>query len=643
MSPGQRTDKLLRAKHKALFLSSFCLMKNYTYTLIRLLIFWMVYFQLLRLVFVGFYAKSIRAGEIETGELLQVFIQSLKLDFSTASYIGLISMLLYFVSIIVQRQLLFKLVQFFNTSIIIIYALTVSAEIGLYAEWKTKLSAKALSYLRQPGEVFQTAGVSQFMLLTALWLLLTLSGVWLYRKYFRPEANAFGKSKRDALAVIWLIPVLFFGVRGGFSAIPVSVSSAYFSRHAILNAAAVNPLYNIAFSMLNAGKLEKENVFKTMPEEQARKIVSELHQIQKDTTVRIFEIDKPNIVVLLLESWSADLIESLGGEPGITPNFHLLEKEGLLFTRFYANANRSQQAMGSLFGGIPGIPFTTITDHPDKYAALPSLSKILKKYNYQSAFYFGGQLNYGNILSYLISNDLDVIEEGKDLPQSFERGRLGVHDGDFLPYVATRLKLLQEPFFATAFTLSSHAPYDFPMEHVIDWPLMEKPFVNGAHYTDRALALFFELARKQEWYQRTIFLIMADHSKNSYRNHPLESFEYHHIPLLIYGEPLKQEWKGKTYARIAGNTDVPATLLHQLGIDAADFFWSKNLLNPYYKPFAYFELNEGLGWKRDEGYFVWDKFSNRFYQEQLPEADAERFLLEGQAYLQVLYDDFLAY
>ncbi|MBV5337747.1 MAG: sulfatase-like hydrolase/transferase, partial [Deltaproteobacteria bacterium] len=125
--------------------------------------------------------------------------------------------------------------------------------------------------------------------------------------------------------------------------------------------------------MLDANKFNDESLFRFMKDEEASELTKAIHQVEKDSTVSILKVQKPNIVILLLESWSGDMIESLGGEAGITPEFRKLEKEGLLFTDFYASGNRSQQAMGSLFAGIPGLPITTITNHPEKYASLPSL------------------------------------------------------------------------------------------------------------------------------------------------------------------------------------------------------------------------------------------------------------------------------
>ncbi|HQO49367.1 MAG TPA: sulfatase-like hydrolase/transferase [Bacteroidales bacterium] len=619
-------------------------MKFLTISTLKLALFWMIYFFLLRLAFVLFHLHLISLDGIGVQEVAAVFYHSLKLDLSTASYLVVLSFVLFSAYAATGKYIFLRLNQFFVGILILVNALITAAELGLYSEWKSKLSAKAISYLARPEEVFQTAGGGQTFQLIFIWVLLSLTGLWLFYHFFRPDARLIAaKSAKNLVAIIWLLPLLFFGARGGWAAIPVSVSSAYFSKHAILNAASLNSFYNITFSLLNAQRLDKENIFAVMPEDQARAIVRQIHAVEKDSTTKILKLDRPNIVVLLLESWSADLIESLGGEAGITPHFRELEKDGLLFTHFYANANRSQQAIGSLYAGLPGIPITTITDHPDKYASLPSFSKVLNGSGYETAFYFGGQLNYGNILSYLISNEIDVIVEGKDLPGDLPRGRLGVHDGIMLPFVAGQLDRLKEPFFTTVFTLSSHAPYDYPMEQLITWPKLEKEFVNGAHYTDKAIAAFFAEARGRKWFDNTLFIIMADHSKGTYRNHPLESFDYHKIPLLLCGPALKDSLKGKTFMPICGNTDLPATLLKQLNLSSESFSWSKNVFNAGYKPFAYFELNEGLGWIRPEGFFVWDKFADRYFQNTLPAPLQDSVVREGKAYLQVLYGDFLKY
>jgi phosphoglycerol transferase MdoB-like AlkP superfamily enzyme len=619
-------------------------MKVLFFRQLKLFVYWMLAFQLFRLVFIMYNLRLVRLAGITIAEILQSFYAAFYLDVATACYLLLIVM---FVDILQLasgirffRSIKLAIVAFFT----FIHGLISVAETGLYAEWQSKLTYKVFIYFRHPEEIIQTAPTAMFLVLSGLWLFFSVLLFFSFKRLTKSEAKEKVRPK-------WLLvpgffinaAVLLLGARGGIAAIPISVSSAYFSQHNILNLVAVNSTYHFATNLINAVNFKNHNPYAVMPQDEAQLIVKQLFELEKDTTIILLNTPRPNIVVLLLESFSADLIESLGGEPGITPNIAALEKEGLLFTNFYANANRSQQAIGSLIGGLPGIPVTTITNHPEKYHALPSLSKELKKAGYHTSFYFGGQLNYGNIRSFLIYNEIDKLIEGKDLPSSFIRGKLGVHDGDLLPYFANDLINHKEPFFSIVFTLSSHSPYDFPGERTITWPKLERNHVNGAHYTDAAIGRFFELARQQAWYNNTLFILVADHSKNTYRNHPLETFEYHKIPLLLLGPALKDTLKGKQTNMLFMNSDLPATILKQLGLDASSFRWSRNMLNPFTQQFAYFELNEGLGWKTPKGHFVWNKFADHYWQISLKPEDDARVIQEGKAFLQVLFQEFIDY
>ncbi|MBK9290380.1 MAG: sulfatase-like hydrolase/transferase [Bacteroidetes bacterium] len=619
-------------------------MKTLIFRQVRLLGYWLAVFSLFRLVYFLYNLQHLRLAGIGISELLQSFGAAFWLDVATACYLLLLAVLTDLLQLI-SGHLAFHRIKLWIVGVFTyIHGLISVAETGLYAEWQSKLTYKVFVYFKHPDEVVQTAPTGMFILLVSIWLGLSTALFWGYIRWSKAERQPW-KGKKWVLVPSFLLNVglLFLGARGGINAIPISVSSAYFSSHNILNLAAVNPTYHFATNLLNAVSLKNHNPFEVMPRQEAEAIVAQLFEVQKDTTVKIFKQSRPNIVVLLLESFSADLIESLGGEPGITPNIAELEKEGLLFTNFYANANRSQQAIGSLIGGLPGLPITTITNHPEKYHALPSLTRELREAGYHTSFYFGGQLNYGNIRSYLIYNEIDLLMEGKDLPSSFARGKLGVHDGDLLPYYASQLNQFRQPFFSVVFTLSSHSPFDFPGPRPIAWPQLERNHVNGAHYTDAAIGRFFEIARTQPWFGNTLFILVADHSKSTYRNHPLETFEYHKIPLLLLGPALADSLRGRQTDVLFTNSDIPATLLKQLGLDAKLFRWSRDMFNPYSRQFAYFELNEGLGWKTPEGHFVWNKFADHYWQNSLKPEDDARVKQEGKAFLQVLFQEFIDY
>ena len=618
------------------------MMKTYI-TLIKQYLFWLLVFMVQRALFLIYYHQQIALDGIATHELLQTFLSAWKLDTSTAFYILLIPFLLTVLNRIKHLKVYNAVQNVYIAFVLLIYLMISAGETGLYGEWRTKLNFKALLYFRHPQEVFRSATTGEIVLFFLLVIIQFFIFFYVYRRFVFVPVEKYSKRK-PLLAILnnlFIAGLLFLGIRGGFQAIPITASQAYFSKHQILNIAAVNPGYNLAFNILDYTKINRHNIFKTMPEDEAEAIVKRIHEVPKDTTVNILKIKKPNVVILFLESFSGDLIESLGGDPRITPNFHKMEKDGLLFTRFYATGNRSQQALASVYGGLPAVPVTTLTDHPEKYKSVPSLIKIMKDNGYYTSFLFGGQLIYGNIKSYLIYNGFDTITEGKDLDPSLPRQMLGVPDEYMLDVFLKQLDSLPRPFFANAFTLSSHSPYDVPGGWPLKWVHPENKFVNSAHYTDKCLGRFFEAAKQQPWWDSTLFVVMADHSHASYHNYRLGSFEYHQIPLLLTGGALKEQYRGRQDTTLSSNVDVTATLLHQLGLSSDEFFWSKNLFNPYAPRFACFELYTGFGWKRPWGELITEMKSKQVWKFEAPKEKIKEMKQEGYAYIQVLFDYFM--
>jgi phosphoglycerol transferase MdoB-like AlkP superfamily enzyme len=615
-----------------------------------MMVFLLVLFALMRIVFVMKYWSLVAVDEIPFGEIMKGFWSALPLDIATASFMLALPAIYMFVSYAIDKETLFAPLRWYFYLMVAVYNLAAFGDIGIYGEWRTKLSYRALLYLQNPSEVINTAETEHTLLLIVLWSVFTVLFCWLYTKLVEPDFTEM-EEKEDYKPNVYVLSgsfvlvlgMLFLGMRGGLNEIPITSSKVYYSSHKFANEMCVNPAYYLVENILNSKKVETRAHFNYMDMENAKRRTESLHAFACDSTVNILKIERPNIVVILLESWSADLIESLGGEPGITPNFRELEKDGLLFTNIYASANRSQHAMSSLFGGLPGMPVTTITNHPDKYYAVPSLVKKMDSIGYHTSFYFGGELNYGNILSYLRYNEFDEIVEGKDINEGFFKGKLGYHDTDVMPWYVEQLSRYEQPFFSTLFTQSSHSPYDYPkIFEEIEWPAIEKQYVNSGYYTDIAIGMFMEKAKQQEWYDSTLFVFVADHSHATYKNHRMESFDHHKIPMLIYGEPLQDSLRGMTFDKICGNTDLPATILAQLGMKHDEFIWSKDVFGKCYKPFAFFELNNGLGWKTPEGEFVYSN-TGVYIKNTLPEAVRDSVVKDGKAYMQYHFDLFNSY
>jgi phosphoglycerol transferase MdoB-like AlkP superfamily enzyme len=605
-------------------------------------IFWMLLFAGARLLFLLFHIRVVVANEISFGEFAAVFYHALKLDFATASYF----MLIPFLALLFQSPSGWKfwdwVIKIYSTILTAFYLLITVGEIGLFHEWKTKLNFKALQYLQNPSEVYDSADSTIFILLIVIFVALLAIAIWKFNRFF--FVSLAGHPTRQWFAPVVLLvcmPIFIIGMRGGFQQIPINQSASYFSQKNILNLAATNNIFNLYISVFENLKNLKTNPYTYFSQGKATEIVQSLYAVEKDTTISVLKTTRRNIVILLMESWSADLIESLGGEPGLTPQFRKLEKEGLLFDNVLSSGSRSEQAMAALFSGFPAHAVSSITVQPDKYQNLPSLVKQLNANGYNSSFYFGGQLIYGNIRSYIYFNEFDKVIEGNDFEASLPRGKLGVHDEFTFDRLFRDLDKEEEPFFSILFTLSSHSPYDQPMEDVFDWGGNGKPYINSAFYSDRSLGEFFSKARQSDWYANTLFIIVADHSHFGYRNHPYHTVAYHSVPMLWLGGALRDELKGHIWSKPASQVDIPKTILQQLNLEAKAFTWSRDLFNPFSPDFKYFGFDNGLIWVEPEGGFSFDANLNRYYWKNPDPLPDTSILTHGKAYMQVLFQEYL--
>lgn len=613
-------------------------------TLLRQFIFWLIVFFITRATFLIYYGQSIANENAPLQEVLLCFWYALPLDISTACYILLFPFILSLVNSFFGFKWINTVNLIYSAIVLLFYLLITSAELGIYEEWRTKLQFKALKYLSNPGEVYNSAVTSTFFILIGLFLIQYVGLLWGYFKFIQNKSVI--RIRKVVTIVVFFIGVsilLFLGIRGGFMAIPINQSQSYYSRYNILNNAAVNSGYSMMMSTLESYKVNTVNPFEVMEMAKAKAIVSYLNKVEKDTTISILTTKRPNIVLIIIESWSADVIEAITGEKGITPEFNDLVDEGILFTQTYATGNRSEQAMVSMFGGFPATPIVSLSHNLDKIVKLPSMIKIFNNEGYFTSFHFGGQLIYGGIRSYLRVNEFDVIVEQKDFDPDLPTGKLGYHDEYAFGRMLDDHTNVKEPFFSAIFTQSSHSPYDQPKSETIEFADLENDYLNSVYYTDGCLGDFIKEAQKQYWYDNTLFIIVADHSHTTHKDWSVLSKEYRRIPLFFYGNVLKDEFKGIKIDRITSQNDVSKTLLKQMDLNTDDFKWSRNLFNPSTKEFAYFEATDGVGWVTPNGYYSYHRKNDTYYQLELPKTMKDSIIIDGKAYLQVLFQEYISY
>ncbi len=613
--------------------------------LLKIFVFYVLLFALCRAIFLLYFFREVTSDGIQYFFL--PFWEALPLDISAACYLLFFPVILLLAQTFSQGTILRKVMLLYLMTTSFFIVLLSIAEIGVYREVHVKVYFNLLTHLQHVDELFHSVSVSLLVIILLLVASLSYGCFKILQKLFA-EATAvqhkinFGEGIKIFFAFVAAVIIMAIGCRGGLQPIPINEGEVYFSRNQCVNDATVNPLWNIVHSYIETRKVLNGNAYKVMSDEDADSIVQALYSVEKDTTISLFKTQKPNVCFLILESWSADLIESLGGYKGITPNFEKLIKEGYLFSNIKPTGHVSDQGIPGILSGYPALPIGSAINQPEKQPLLPCINNELRNAGYYSSFFFGGQLIYGNIKSYIYYNQFNQVIEQANLPSSISAGRLGIHDSAMLAIWMDSLNQMQQPFFSCLFTLSSHSPFDVVKHKTINWGTMDDLYLNSVVYTDIQLDIFFEEAKKQPWYSNTIFVLVADHSHGTPKNYEYCSSEFYHIPLLIVGGALKDEFRGKNNERIGSQLDISSTLLHQLNLNSKDYRWSKNLMNPYSNNFAFYTFNEGFGFVEDSQHVIWNKkFTSTGKNTAKTPQEKIELHAKGAAMLQVIMKDFL--
>ena len=526
-------------------------------------------------------------------------------------------------------------------------------DIVVYEEMGIKLHYKILFHLQNPVEVITSVA-------TKTWIIgimcITVLSHWFYRRFEKRTLQALYINDhremaplqwtRNGVEIIVLCGLLFLGIRGGWRPIPINESNVYYSNKQVLNDAAVNPSWTLFHSYLNNHQAGDKNPYQFMEDATAFTIVDSLYAANEDDSCStLFNCQKPNIALLILEGWSANVVASCGGDAGLTPRFDQLSKEGLLFTQAYCSGHTSDQGIPAVLSGFPAQPITTILANNSKYPHIPCINRPLKQNGYSSSFLFGGQLTYGNIKSYLYFEGFDEIKEQDNFSApSGVVGKLGIHDEYMFDAWGKQLSKQQQPYISVLFTANTHSPFDGPYERSIKGGGEENEYINSIRYADSCLGVFFNWAKLQSWYANTLFVVVADHGHHSPREHDYASTSHYQIPLLLLGGALNKNYIACNHHGIVSQTDIAHTLLHALGIDSRSFRWSKSLLAPR-ESFAFFDFYEGYGWLDAHGALVWnklagEKFTTDTYAEGVYK---EKARLNSRAHLQDIFAKYLSY
>ena len=525
---------------------------------------------------------------VENPNYGQLFLIGLRFDLILMCYIAFLPTVL--ISLLPDSVLKhFK--KFFNIYFIFFLFLFLLMELStldFINQYDTRPNRLFLDYLIYPKEVVGTLLKSYLPSLIITTILLGIALFFAFKhgkKIFYPQESNY---KTKLLLFLVVAFFLFWGARGSLtSKRPINASNAIFCSDQMTNSLGLNSLYTVAFaaySMKNEGDVKK---YGKMDELEAYTRVKKYMDVTEfiPGEVPFLHLQKPdapqpkyNVVIFLQESLGAEYVGCLNGLP-LTPELDKLSKEGLLFTNLYCTGTRSVRGIEQVTAGFLPNPSESIVKLGGSQQGFFTLADAFGRQNYDTSFIYGGMANFDNMASFFngngFKNIIDETDFDKDGKKYAMKGTWGYSDEDLAVKANEYYKNLgNKPFFSLMFSTSNHEPFEFPEGRI---ELYEKPknTVNNAmKYADFSIGKFFELAKKEAYFQNTIFIVIADHNTRTYGKNlvPINKF---HIPALIIAPNVK---KGTTYDNLASQMDIPSTVLALSGITTNSTMPGRNLI-----------------------------------------------------------------
>lgn len=604
-------------------------MKNKLYTLLKIYLGFVGIFALQKPLFMLYHSDLY--GKDSLLEWIGVIYNGLTLDFSMAGYLTVIPVLLTLTSLWKEGKWLRKALNGYFIMINLVIAVIFISDLELYSYWGFRLDATPLFYLKSP----KNAIASVPMVMMIVMPLLMLLTWYVLNKLMKRTTDESDPKETDLLkriinsvGLVLVLGILFIPIRGGFTVSTMNIGKVYHSANMLLNHAAINPMFSLMTSLTKEGDFASQ--YRFMENQEAEQVFSSLVDTRLPVEEeRLLKQTQPNVILIVLESFSAKIIEPLGGIAGVAPTMNRLYREGIGFTNFYANSFRTDRGLVSILSGYPAQPSTSIMKYPAKTQSLPSISASLKKNGYDLEFLYGGDADFTNMRSYFRSAGFDRITADTDFPVSDRMTKWGVNDEKTFRYLSESLKTASDrPFMKMFLTLSSHEPFDVPTRK------FDEPYLNSVAYTDSCLGVFIDELKASSLWENTLVVLLPDHAMHYPANISISEPGRYHIPMIWTGGAVKEARQIDVYG---SQIDLAATLLHQMDLPHEDFKFSKDMMNDTNPRFAYYTFKDGFGILQDSATFIYDCESERaIIREKRADEQVEK---QGKAFLQCLYND----
>jgi phosphoglycerol transferase MdoB-like AlkP superfamily enzyme len=607
------------------------------YFLLLYLFAWVIFFEMARVFFL--FSTLSYAKDTPASLVMQSLWFGLKMDLSMAGYIT-VPVCLFVIGSLFIPFFKRKGIYFIYTGVIVFIQLfLIGTDAEIYKAWGTRIDSTPLKYLSSPAEIWASISHLPLLLILIIFFIAFVLLFWVFRKAISRYSHLLENNQTkllQALLVLLFISSLIIPIRGGLQLSPLNQSSVYFCNNQYANNAAVNASWNFMYSVTLMKQLD-ELAYRYMSDAEADAIIDSLFETRGNNAFVLTGADsvKPNVILIVWESFTSKVLNRVVENKSVIKYFPELVKEGIYFSNCYSSGDRTDKGISAVLSSYPALPKGSIVNYPEKTAKLQGLGNIFLQNGYTTHFYYGGEPEFANIKSYLSAQQFQQWTTKEDFSTADMNSKWGAHDDVVMKRMTNDIEKMQQPFFTTWLTLSSHEPFETPVPAVFTGNDKETKFFNSLHYSDSVIYTFINELKKLPSWKNTLVIISADHGH--YLPITGKRADDYHIPVLWLGSLL--EGKNIEVKKTTSQLDIAGNLVHQLRFPENPFRFSKNIFDSSSNNWAFFTYNDGIGLVTDSSRLLFDNAGKRVVFKEGKASSADERI--AKALMQKTYSDFL--
>jgi phosphoglycerol transferase MdoB-like AlkP superfamily enzyme len=443
------------------------------------------------------------------------------------------------------------------------------------SEYDLRPNILFVEYLKYPKEVASMllGGYKMDLFLGLTWVFVIC---WAFSRFFFASTATHSRPGVFAtvLCSVLVLCLCTAGIRSSFGHRPANPSTVAFSTDLLVNDLSLSSLYSVLYAIYSSsrhessvrayGRMQMDRVIQQVRDD----IALPREQFLSDAIPTLHgqgwvesQVKPMNLVIILQESLGAEFVGALGGTP-VTPELDTLASQGIWFDNLYATGTRSVRGIEAVIAGFTPTPARSVVKLPKSQTGFFTIAELLSRRGYDTSFIYGGEAHFDNMRQFFVGNGFERIIEEKDFSNPGFKGSWGVSDEDLFQRAHEEFSSAgDKPFFSLVFTSSNHSPFEFPQDRIELYEQPQDTVNNAVKYADFAMGKFFRQARKSNYWDNTLFLVVADHNSRV-RGANLVPIEYFHIPALVLGGMVEPQ----TYSRLASQIDLLPTMLGLMGI-----------------------------------------------------------------------------